>query len=142
MLAFCAGVLLIACVNVMNMQFARATLRVRELAVRSSLGATRSRLIRQMLTESLLLAGVGSLLGIGLAYLSIDWLRAAVFNMENPPPSWMMFDIDGRVLAFTVGATIAAAALRVAAFMDGVAHQRRGCAQGGGAAPPAAASGS
>jgi predicted permease len=111
MLAFCAGVLLIACVNVMNMQFARATLRVRELAVRSSLGATRGRLIRQMLTESLLLAGAGALLGIGLAYFSVDWLRAAVFNMENPPPSWMMFEIDRRVLGFTVGATIAAAVL-------------------------------
>jgi putative ABC transport system permease protein len=111
MLAFCAGVLLIACVNVMNMQFARATLRLRELAVRSSLGATRLRLIRQMLTESLLLAGAGALLGIGLAYFSVDWLRAAVFNMENRPPSWMMFEIDARVLAFTVGTTIAAAVL-------------------------------
>jgi putative ABC transport system permease protein len=111
MLAFCAGVLLIACVNVMNMQFARATLRIRELAVRSSLGATRGRLIRQMLTESLLLAGIGAALGIGLAYFSIDWLRAAVFTMDNRPPSWMMFDIDGRVLAFTVAATMAAAVL-------------------------------
>jgi putative ABC transport system permease protein len=109
MLAFCAGVLLIACVNVMNMQFARATLRMRELAVRSSLGATRGRLIRQMLTESLLLAGVGAALGIGLAYFSIDWLRAAVFTMDNPPPSWMLFTLDGRVLAFTVAATMAAA---------------------------------
>jgi putative ABC transport system permease protein len=109
MLAFCAGVLLIACMNVMNMQFARAMLRMRELAVRSSLGATRTRLIRQMLTESLLLAGAGAVLGIGLAYFSIDWLNAAVFNMENPPPSWMRFDIDGPVLAFTVSATMAAA---------------------------------
>jgi predicted permease len=109
MLAFCAGVLLIACVNVMNMQFARAMLRMRELAVRSSLGATRGRLIRQMLTESLLLASAGASLGIGLAYLSIDWLNAAVFTMENPPPSWMRFDLDGPVLAFTVTATMASA---------------------------------
>ncbi len=64
MLAFCAGVLLIACVNVMNMQFARATLRAKELAVRSSLGATRWRLVRQMLTESLIVAGIGAVLGI------------------------------------------------------------------------------
>ncbi len=111
MLAFCVGVLLIACVNVMNMQFARATMRIRELAVRSSLGATRGRLIRQMLTESLLLAGTGAVLGIGLAYLAVDWLVATVFTMENPPPSWMMFEIDGRVLAFTVGATGASAVL-------------------------------
>jgi predicted permease len=111
MLAFCAGVLLIACVNVMNMQFARAMLRMRELAVRSSLGATRSRLIRQMLTESLLLASAGAVLGVGLAYFSIDWLNAAVFNMENPPPSWMRFDLDAPVLAFTVSATMAAAIL-------------------------------
>ncbi len=111
MLAFCAGVLLIACVNVMNMQFARAMLRVRELAVRSSIGATRWRLMRQMFTESLLLAGVGAAVGVGLAYLSVDWLAAAVFNMENRPPSWMMFEIDRRVLVFTVGAAMAAAVL-------------------------------
>jgi putative ABC transport system permease protein len=109
MLAFCVGVLLIACVNVMNMQFARATLRARELAVRSSLGATRGRLIRQMLTESALLAIAGAALGIGLAYVSIDWLAATLRNMENPPPSWMVFTLDGAVLLSVVAATVAAA---------------------------------
>jgi predicted permease len=109
MLAFCVGVLLIACVNVMNMQFARATLRAKELAVRSSLGATRWRLVRQMLAESLIVAGIGALLGIGLARVSVDWLTAAVRNNDNPPPSWITFDIDGPVLAFTVGAAALAA---------------------------------
>jgi len=109
MLGFCVGVLLIACVNVMNMQFARATLRAKELAIRSSLGATRIRLIRQMLTESLVLATVGALVGIGLAYLSIDWLSATLRNMDNPPPAWMTVKMDGPVLLVTVCATIAAA---------------------------------
>jgi predicted permease len=109
MLAFCVGVLLIACVNVMNMQFARATLRAKELAVRSSLGATRARLIRQMLTESLLVAGIGAAAGIGLASLAVEWLSATFRNLDTPPPSWITFDIDTPVLIFTVGATLLAA---------------------------------
>ncbi len=109
MLGFCVGVLLIACVNVMNMQFARATLRARELAIRSSLGATRTRLVRQMLTESLLVASIGAVLGIGLAYLSTDLLSATVRNLDTPPPSWITFDIDALALAVTVGAMLVAA---------------------------------
>ncbi len=109
MLAFCVGVLLIACVNVMNMQFARATLRAKELAVRSALGATRGRLVRQMLTESALLAGVGAAIGIGLAYLSLDWLTATLRSLDNPIPSWITFDLDWPALSCTVGATITAA---------------------------------
>jgi predicted permease len=114
MLAFCVGVLLIACVNVMNMQFARATLRARELAVRSAVGATRGRLIRQMVTESALLAGGGAVIGIALAYFSLDWLTATLRNWDNPPPSWMTFDLDLRALLCTVGATV------VAALMSGL----------------------
>ncbi|HEY5550850.1 MAG TPA: ABC transporter permease [Opitutaceae bacterium] len=109
MLAFCAGVLLIACVNVMNMQFARATLRAKELAVRSSLGATRVRLIRQMLTESLLVASIGSAFGVGLAFWSTEYLDQMVHNLQNPIPSWMTFEINGRVLGFVVGATMLSA---------------------------------
>jgi len=109
MLGFCVGVLLIACANVMNMQFARATLRARELAVRSSLGASRLRLVRQMLTESLLLSGIGAVVGIALAYAAIDWLGATVRNLDTPPPSWITFDMNGLVLAVTVAATVAAA---------------------------------
>lgn len=109
MLAFCVGVLLIACVNVMNMQFARATLRARELAVRSSLGATRWRLVRQMLTESALLAVLGAGLGIVMARFAVDWIGTTVRSSENPPPSWITFEVDGTALAFTVGAAALAA---------------------------------
>jgi predicted permease len=111
MLGFCVGVLLIACVNVMNMQFARATLRAKELAIRSSLGATRIRLIRQMLTESLLIAGIGAAIGIALAYGATSWLQATIKNLDNPPPAYITFDVDAIVLAVTVAATIAAAVL-------------------------------
>jgi predicted permease len=109
MLGFCVGVLLIACMNVMNMQFARATLRSKELAVRSSLGATRGRLVRQMLTESLLIAGIGAAVGIALAYGATDWLSASVRSMENPPPTWITFDVDSKALMFTVVCTLVAA---------------------------------
>jgi len=109
MLGFCVGVLLLACVNVMNMQFARATLRAKELAIRSSLGATRIRLVRQMLTESLLVATIGALLGVGLSYWAVDLLSSTVRNLANPIPAYITFDIDARVLAFTVAATLLAA---------------------------------
>ncbi len=109
MLGFCVGVLLIACANVMNMQFARATLRAKELAIRSSLGATRTRIIRQMLTESLVLASGAAVVGTALAYLSIDWFAATLRNMDNPPPSWMTIELDGPALLVTIGATVTAA---------------------------------
>ncbi|HMF96569.1 MAG TPA: FtsX-like permease family protein, partial [Vicinamibacterales bacterium] len=109
MLGFCVGVLLIACMNVMNMQFARAALRAKELAIRSSLGATRICLIRQMLTESLLVASIGAAIGIGLAYLTTDWLQATIKSLDNPPPAYITFDVDALVLSVTVGATAIAA---------------------------------
>jgi predicted permease len=109
MLAFCVGVLLIACFNVMNMQFARATLRAKELAIRSSLGATRSRLVCQMLTESLLLSTIGAIIGIGLAIWATDLIDATLRASANPPPSWMTFTVDAPVLAFVVAATMVSA---------------------------------
>ncbi|WP_415907373.1 ABC transporter permease [Oleiharenicola sp. Vm1] len=109
MLAFCVGVLLIACVNVMNMQFARATLRSKELAIRSSLGAGRWRLLRQMLTESLLVASLGALVGVGLAFWATDLIETAGRNVSNPLPAWMTFRIDPVVLAAVVGFTLLAA---------------------------------
>ena len=111
MLAFCFGILLIACVNVMNMQFARAALRAKELAIRSSLGATRGRLIRQMLTESLIVAAIGALFGIGIAFYATDYLQAATHNQANPIPAYIVFDLDRRVLIFVVIATMLSAIL-------------------------------
>src|SRR4029450_1707951 len=111
MLAAVILVLLIACVNVMNMQFGRAALRAKELAIRGALGATRWRLVRQMLTESLVIAVFGAVVGVLLAYWSVDLLTRAMdalpsgFNLRR----WFRFTIDGRVLVFIVGITLAAA---------------------------------
>ncbi|HEY1109213.1 MAG TPA: ABC transporter permease [Opitutaceae bacterium] len=111
MLGVCVLLLLLACSTVMNMQLARATLRAKELAIRSSLGATRIRLIRQMLTESLLLASLGAVLGILGAYYTTDTLLDSVRNVPNPPPAYITFEIDGRVLLSVVAVTMLAAVI-------------------------------
>jgi putative ABC transport system permease protein len=101
-------VLLIACVNVMNMQFGRAALRAKELAIRGALGATRWRLVRQMLTESLVIAVFGAIAGSALAYWGVDFFEKVVRAAPFPPPYWWKFTIDARVLAFTLGITLVA----------------------------------
>src|SRR5437667_1679898 len=108
MLAAVILVLLIACVNVMNMQFGRAALRAKELAIRGALGATRWRLVRQMLTESLVVAVFGAIAGVIIAYWAVDLLARAVQAAPFPPPYWWRFTIDGRVLAFTLIVTFLA----------------------------------
>src|ERR1700693_6136316 len=106
MLAAVILVLLIACVNVMNMQFGRAALRAKELAIRGALGATRWRLVRQMLTESLVVATFGTIAGVLIAYWGVDMLAQAIKAAPFPPPYWWQFTIDGRVLAFTLIITL------------------------------------
>jgi putative ABC transport system permease protein len=101
-------VLLIACVNVMNMQFGRAALRAKELAIRGALGATRWRLVRQMLTESLVVAIFGAIAGCLLAFWGTDMFDKLVKAAPFPPPYWWRFTIDGRVLAFTLAITLLA----------------------------------
>jgi putative ABC transport system permease protein len=108
MLAAVILVLLIACVNVMNMQFGRAALRAKELAIRGALGATRWRLVRQMLTESLVVAVFGAVAGVVLAYWGVDMLVRAFSASPFPLPYWWDFSIDRRVLAFTVIITLVA----------------------------------
>jgi putative ABC transport system permease protein len=101
-------VLLIACVNVMNMQFGRAALRAKELAIRGALGATRWRLVRQMLTESLVVAIFGAIAGTLLAFWGTDMFDKIVKAAPFPPPYWWKFTIDGRVLTFTLAVTLLA----------------------------------
>src|SRR5206468_6115771 len=108
MLAAVILVLLIACVNVMNMQFGRAALRAKELAIRGALGATRWRLVRQMLTESFVVAVFGAIAGVMLAYWGVDMFVRATNSLPFPLPYWIQFKIDGPVLLFTVAITLLA----------------------------------
>src|SRR6266699_2738782 len=108
MLAAVILVLLIACVNVMNMQFGRAALRAKELAIRGALGATQWRLVRQMLTESLVVAVFGAIAGVIIAYWAIDFYVRSINALPFPAPDYWKFTIDGSVLVFTVAITLLA----------------------------------
>jgi len=108
MLAAVILVLLIACVNVMNMQFGRAALRAKELAIRGALGATQWRLVRQMLTESLVIAVFGAIAGVIIAYWAVDFYVRSIKALPFPAPYYWKFTIDGSVLVFTVAITLLA----------------------------------
>jgi putative ABC transport system permease protein len=99
LLASCGGVLLIACANVSQLLLARATTRERELSVRAALGASRWRLARQVLTESALLAIIGSVAGALLAFWLVD-LVAGSIPIELP--FWIRIDVNSSVLVFTI----------------------------------------
>ena len=92
-------ILLIVCVNLSNLLLARAATRSKEFALRISLGAGRGRLVRQLLTESLVLSGVGALLGLGLAYVATSWL-ARQGSIALPLMSSVR--VDGVVVGWTV----------------------------------------
>lgn len=108
MLGMVGVVLVIACVNITNLLLARGQDRTREIALRTVLGANRGRVVRQLLTESLLIALLGGAVGLGLGALGIDAMTRAWVDLL---PAGFMPQMDSRVLLFTVGITLGAGIL-------------------------------
>ena len=102
-----ALVLLIACANIANLLLARATTRAREIAIRLALGVSRGRLIRQLLTESVVLATAGGAFGIAVAWWALGLLESPGLPPTlRPVLDAVNVEIDGRVLAYTAGLSL------------------------------------
>ena len=134
-------VLLIVCVNVANLFLARAAARAREVAVRTALGAGRSRLARQFLTESVVVTAIGSALGVGVAYWGSALL---VSNAPGTVPRASEIGIDGNVLLFLLALSVVTAvifgvlpalqmsrSMPIASLRDGGRGMRSGLARRG-----------
>jgi predicted permease len=105
-------VLFIACANVANLLLARSAVRGRELAIRSALGASRRRIIMQMLSESLVLCLLGAIGGVIYAVWAMEWVGALVRDADLP--YWIDFSLDARIMVFVCVVTV------VSAFVSGI----------------------
>jgi putative ABC transport system permease protein len=104
-------VLLIACANIANLLLTRSAARAPEVALRLAVGARRRTIAGQLLVESLLLAGIGGILGLAVAMGGIRLFKAAIASTNPPPPSWVTFTFDVRVFAFVATITLVAGVL-------------------------------
>ena len=126
-------VLLMACANVANLLLGRAAARRREISIRGAIGASRSRILRQLLTESAALSTISAVLGVALAWVATRAIAAA----DVPVPFNQKVSINAAVLAFTIGAAILTTLLfglapALAAVQSGIAAQLNEGGRGGG----------
>jgi len=109
MLGAVGFVLLIACANVANLQLSRSLERSREIGIRIAMGASRLRIVRQLLVESILLGAIGGLLGLGLTAVGVRLFDAAVAGTGKP--YWIIFSIDSTVFGYLAGLCVLAGVL-------------------------------
>jgi predicted permease len=103
-----ALLLIVACANVASIMLARAIARRREIGIRLAMGAGRSRLMRQLFVENLLMAAIGGAIGTVAGRATLSWLVA---TLDTELPRWANFGLDGRVLAFSIGLSLLATLL-------------------------------
>ena len=109
MLAAVFLVLLVACANVANLLLSRAATRSKELAIRSAVGASRLRVIMQLVGEGIVIASAGAVLGIGISALGIGMFNRAIAPTD--PPFWIDIGLNPVVLIFIIGVTVLAGVL-------------------------------